>query len=184
MIELYNRFLNGAKMLEDIPLLMFRFILAYVFMQTGLLKLNDIGAIAMWFDSMGMPLPTLNAYMATATEVIGFVLLFLGLGTRIISIPLLIVMIVAILTVHLDHGWLAIASDSTPAVAERLEAARGILKEYGNYEWLTGSGSFVILNNGVEFPVIYIGMLLALISFGPGRISVDFIVERMMTKKK
>ncbi len=183
MIELYNRFLNAAKMLEDIPLLMFRLILAYVFMQTGLLKLHDIGAIAMWFDSMGIPLPTLNAYMATATEVAGFILLFLGLGTRIISIPLIVVMIVAILTVHMDHGWLAIASDSVPAVAERLEAARSILQEYGNYEWLTGAGSFVILNNGMEFEVMYIGMLLALVSFGPGRISADYLVERMMKKK-
>jgi len=183
MIEIYNRFLSAAKMVEDVPLLLFRLILAYVFMQTGLLKLNDIGAIAAWFDSMGIPLPTLNAYMATATEVVGFVLLFLGLGTRIISIPLIFVMIIAILTVHLDHGWLAIASDSTPAVAERLEAARSILQENGNYEWLTGSGSFVILNNGIEFPVIYIGMLLSLVSFGPGRLSLDFLVERMMKKK-
>jgi len=56
---------------------------------------------------MGIPLPTLNAYMAASTEITGVVLLTLGLFTRLISLPLMVVMIVAISTVHLAHGFAA-----------------------------------------------------------------------------
>jgi putative oxidoreductase len=45
--------------------------------------------------------------MAASTELIGVVLLVLGLFTRVISIPLIIIMIVAITTVHLGNGFSA-----------------------------------------------------------------------------
>jgi putative oxidoreductase len=56
---------------------------------------------------MGIPFPTLNAYMAATTELLGVILLTLGLFTRLISVPLIVVMIVAIMTVHLTHGFSA-----------------------------------------------------------------------------
>jgi uncharacterized membrane protein YphA (DoxX/SURF4 family) len=59
----------------------------------------------------------------------------------------------------------------------KVNAAKEILQEHGNYSWLTGKGSFVILQNGAEFVVTYIIMLLSLISFGPGRISVEEILR-------
>jgi putative oxidoreductase len=52
-------------------------------------------------------MPTLNAYMAATTELLGVVLLTLGLFTRLISLPLIVVMIVAIVTVHLPQGFAA-----------------------------------------------------------------------------
>ena len=52
-----------------------------------------------------MPFPKLNAFLATGTEMAGFILLFLGLATRFISFPIIIVMIVAITTVHLGNGF-------------------------------------------------------------------------------
>ena len=88
------------EFLKDFPLLFMRLILAYGFYKPAMMKWKDIDGIATWFESMGMPLPTLNAYMATITETLGFVLLFLGFATRLISIPLIIVMFVAIITVH------------------------------------------------------------------------------------
>jgi putative oxidoreductase len=65
-----------------------------------MIKWKDIDGIAAWFDGMGMPFPTLNAYLATITETLGFVLLFLGFAVRVISIPLMFVMLIAIATVH------------------------------------------------------------------------------------
>ena len=50
-------------------------------------------------------MPLLNAYMAATTEIMGVVLLTLGLFVRVISIPLIVVMIVAIVTVHLHNGF-------------------------------------------------------------------------------
>ena len=63
--------------------------------------------------------------------------------------------------------------------AERLSRARSILKENGNYEWLTEQGSFVVLNNGIEFAATYFIMLLALFFIGGGRyVSIDYWIAR------
>jgi putative oxidoreductase len=60
-----------------------------------------------------------------------------------------------------------------------LVAANGILKEHGNYEWLTSSGKFVVLNNGIEFAMTYFIMLLSLFFTGGGKYtSIDFFLEK------
>lgn len=61
----------------------------------------------------------------------------------------------------------------------RLDAAKEILREYGNYEWLTEQGGFVVLNNGIEFAATYFIMLLPLFFWGSGRyVSVDYWLSR------
>lgn len=88
-----------------IPLLLIRFILAYGFYGPAVLKWKDINSIAQWFGTIGIPAPYLNAYLAAGTEAIGVLLLALGLGTRLIAIPLSITMLVAIKTVHFANGF-------------------------------------------------------------------------------
>jgi putative oxidoreductase len=90
---------------QSLSLLLARLTIAYGFYEPAMKKWFDIGSIAGWFESMGIPFPTLNAYMVASTELIGVVLLTLGLFTRLISIPLMIIMIVAIITVHWTHGF-------------------------------------------------------------------------------
>jgi len=177
------------RVIRDIPLLGIRLLLAYAFYGPAMEKWNNMEATVAWFGNpdwgLGLPFPELNAYMAATTEIVGVVLLLLGIGTRLISIPMIFVMLMAYFTVHIDHGWLAIASSSAdPGVAERLNMAREILKENGNYSWLTEKGSFVILQNGAEFIVAYIVLLLTLISFGPGKISVEGILRYATFGKK
>jgi len=92
---------------QSLSLLLARLAVAYGFYEPAMQKWSDIGAIATWFGSMGIPFPTLNAYMAATTEITGVVLLTLGLFTRLISLPLMVVMVVAITTVHLAHGFSA-----------------------------------------------------------------------------
>lgn len=183
MIDLYLKFRNSLRYIEDVAPLLLRLLVAYVLYNTALEKLSSIEGTAYWFENLGIPFPTLNAYMAALTETAGFVLLTLGLGTRLISIPLIFVLLVALFTVHIDNGWLVIGSSGhDPEIASRINMAREILKEYGNYDWLTAKGSFVILQNGIENIVTYISMLLALIVYGPGRISVDAIIEKKFKK--
>ena len=184
-IQMYHKTIDWMSNLGDIPLLLLRLLLAYAFFGPALEKWGNMEATIAWFGNpdwgLGLPFPALNAYMAASTEIVGVVLLVLGLGTRFISIPLIFVMLMAYFTVHIDHGWLAIASSSAdPGVAERLGMAREILQEHGNYSWLTEKGSFVVLQNGAEFVVTYIVMLLTLISFGSGRLSLDYLLERRM----
>jgi len=92
---------------QSLSLLLARLAVAYGFYNPAMQKWSDINAVADWFGSMGIPFPTLNAYLSASTEILGVVLLTLGLFTRLISIPLIIVMIVAIMTVHLAHGFAA-----------------------------------------------------------------------------
>lgn len=101
----YNKYKIGTQKLQDITLLCLRIILAYGFYNPAIMKLKDINAIGDWFKELGIPLPYLNAYIAAGTEIIGLVLIAVGLGTRIIAIPMIIVMLVAIKTVHWPNGF-------------------------------------------------------------------------------
>ena len=103
--DVYLEFSRLSEYLKSLALLLARLVLAYGFYEPAMMKWSDISAVAQWFGSIGIPLPTLNAYMAATTEITGVVLLTLGLFIRAISIPLMVVMIVAITTVHLHNGF-------------------------------------------------------------------------------
>jgi putative oxidoreductase len=86
---------------QDFALLILRLVLAYGFLIPAINKLQGFNAVVAWFDqSLHIPFPWLNAVLATGTEVTGVIFLSLGLFTRLISIPLSVIMIVAIITVH------------------------------------------------------------------------------------
>ena len=91
--------------LKDLPLLFIRLILAYGFFSPAMMKIKDIHSIADWFASINIPFPLLNAYLAAGTEILGVVLLTLGLFTRVISFPLIVTMLVAIISVHWVNGF-------------------------------------------------------------------------------
>ncbi len=94
----------GSKS-QNFALLLLRLILAYGFFGPAMMKWQNMTAIGDWFKSLGYPAPYLNAYLAGTTELLGVILLILGLGTRVISLLLIFVMFVAITTVHLKHGF-------------------------------------------------------------------------------
>lgn len=176
--------------LDGIPALGLRLYLVPVFWMAGSSKMANFSATTEWFGNsdwgLGLPIPYVLAFLATATEVLGAGLLLLGLASRWIAIPLAVTMIVAALSVHWQFGWQAIADASAPfanaRVAEsvdKLAAARSLLDAHGNYDWLTSSGNIVILNNGIEFAATYLFMLLALMALGGGRyVSADYWLKR------
>ena len=82
-----------------VPLL-YRLILARGFIVPFFAKYNYMQAVIATFDKLHIPFPQLSAYLVTFFEGIGAVLLFFGLFTRLISIPLLIIMLVALETMH------------------------------------------------------------------------------------
>ena len=90
---------------QSVFLLLARLTLAYGFFDPALNKWKNIEGTASWFESLGIPLPLLNVYFTATIESLGVVLLALGLLTRVISLPLIGTMIVAILTVHLGNGF-------------------------------------------------------------------------------
>lgn len=143
-----------------------------------------------WFGNpewgLGLPFPEVMAYLAWGAEYFGAILLLIGLAVRWISIPLMVTMLVAAFSVHWQNGWQAIhdpmsafASANAPEAIERLDRAKNILQEHGNYSWLTEHGNFVVLNNGIEFAATYFVMLLALFFIGGGRyLSIDYWLAR------
>ena len=185
IISIYQSSVSNLKHLAGLGPLSLRLYLAFPFYLAGAEKLSAIENTASWFEhSLGLPFPLLMAYLAALTEYIGAILLTIGLATRLICIPLMVTMLVAIFAVHWDNGWYAIAQSSDPEIADRLSAARSILKEHGHYDWLTEKGSFVILNNGVEFAVTYLVMLVSLFFTGGGRyVSADFWIARKLGLK-
>ncbi len=183
--------LEHSRKLDFLAPLLLRFYLAPVFLIAGLNKYNSFDNTVAWFGNpdwgLGLPMPWLMAALATAAELGGAFLLAFGFATRWISIPLMITMLVAMFSVHWQNGWLAIADNTmwvfaterTEGAFTRLERAKSILKEHGNYDWLTESGSFVVLNNGIEFAATYFVMLLALLYLGGGRyVSVDYWISK------
>jgi uncharacterized membrane protein YphA (DoxX/SURF4 family) len=184
--------LNATRAVDFLGPLALRLYLVPIFWMAGSKKLADIESTAAWFGNtewgLGLPFPELMAWLASLTEAGGAIMLFFGIAVRWISIPLMITMAVAAVTVHMQNGWLAIAegsgffaNDRTAAAIERLDRAKDILQEHGNYDWLTENGSFVILNNGIEFAATYTIMLLVLFFTGPGKASIDYFISRKFT---
>ncbi|WP_152555664.1 HvfX family Cu-binding RiPP maturation protein [Methylomarinum vadi] len=186
MILLILKWFDKAKFLDFLAPLALRLYLAPVLWMAGSKKFTNFSSTAEWFGNsewgLGLPLPYLLVILVGLVEVLGALFLLLGIGVRLISIPLMLVMIGAAVTVHLKNGWLAIATgsgifatDRTIGAIERLDMAKTILKDYGNYEWLTENGNFVVLNNGIEFAATYFIMLLVLFFMGGGRfVSIDY----------
>ncbi|MCG8495710.1 MAG: DoxX family protein [Enterobacterales bacterium] len=201
MTHIYQQIIARLQVADGIPLLLLRLYLAPVMIQAGWNKASSFDSIVDWFGNddygLGLPMPLVMAFLATAAELVGGVLLLLGALTRLVSIPLMVTMIVAMVSVHAKNGWLAIADASSwladgtillneniMAAPEKLAAAKSLLQEYGHYDWLTSSGNFVVLNNGIEFAATYFIMLLVLFIYGGGRFfSVDYYVNKAMRSK-
>ncbi|MBL4608654.1 MAG: DoxX family protein [Pseudomonadales bacterium] len=193
MLNLANKtqdLLDYSRRIDFLAPLMLRLYLAPIFWMAGTQKLMAFESTAEWFGNaewgLGMPFPELMAALAIGSEIGGAILLTLGLATRWICIPLLFTMFIAAVSVHMKNGWLAIASsdgvfstERTVDAIERLDIAKSILQEHGNYDWLTENGPIVILNNGIEFATTYFFMLLALFFTGAGRyLSLDYWISK------
>ncbi|MFV9615813.1 MAG: DoxX family protein [Gammaproteobacteria bacterium] len=188
--------LNITKAADFLGPLALRLYLVPVFWMAGSKKLANMDSTIEWFGNpdwgLGLPFPELMAWSAALTEAGGAILLLTGLAVRWISLPLMMTMLVAMFTVHWQNGWLAIAegsgslfaTDQSIAAIERLDVAKEILQEHGNYSWLTEQSSIVMLNNGIEFAATYFIMLLILFFYGAGRyLSMDYWFKNWWQKQ-
>lgn len=89
--------------LEWLPPLTARLILGAEFIQTGWGKLHNHPKVLAYFTELHIPAPDAQAWFVSGLEFFGGILLLLGLATRLISVPLMVVMVVATMTAKLPE---------------------------------------------------------------------------------
>lgn len=194
LTSLYEQFLKSLTHIEGIAPLLLRVYLAPIMIMAGWGKITGIENTIAWFGNpdwgLGMPAPAFMAWAAALTEFLGGIALLLGFATRLVSIPLMFTMLVAAVTAHWGNGWHALPesqltmpwewrTDLIEEASQRKDIMISILREHGNYSWLTEAGSVTILKNGIEFAATYFVMLLALVFMGGGRyVSIDYYLGR------
>lgn len=196
LIKQYRKLIGKLNQFDGLGSFLLRLYLAPVMIQAGWTKWSAFDSTVAWFGNddwgLGLPLAPLMVTLVILTELMGGALLLVGLFTRLLTLPLMLTMVVATFAVHGENGWPAIAdssswfsdgtlfyNESVMEAPQKLDAAKSILKEHGNYNWLTSSGRFVVLNNGIEFAVTYFVMLLVLLFMGGGRyLSLDYWLSK------
>lgn len=131
-------------------LLILRLYWGFGFLSSGCLKFSNISAAIGFFHELGIPLPELNAYLVGTLECVGGLFLILGLGSRLVSFFLAIIMVVALVTAH-HEGAVQILSNPQVFMAQP--------------------------------PVTFLLVALVVFAFGPGRFSIDYLLERSWLKK-
>lgn len=96
--KIYSLFEKTLSYLQSPVLLAIRLYWGWQFFQTGLGKLRDLDKVTDFFTSLGIPHPAFTAQMVGGLECVGGALLFVGLGSRLISLPLTVNMVVAYIT--------------------------------------------------------------------------------------
>lgn len=133
--ELFDR-LSAAGW---IPALLMRLFVGYFFMETGWGKIHNLDAFTTRFAQWGIPHPAFNAALSAYTEFLGGALTILGLGMRFVSIPMIINMIVAILTVKLKS---VSGLDDFAELDEPLYALSFVWLFFSGAGWLSVDGLF------------------------------------------
>lgn len=106
-----------ARHATDPFLLVIRLYWGWQFFQTGKGKLGNLEGTAAFFGELGLPVPKLQALLVGGTECVGGLLLLVGLGSRVISLPLMFTMVVAYATAHRE-GLNGIFSDPDTFVTQ------------------------------------------------------------------
>jgi putative oxidoreductase len=146
----YNQFACSAGYLQSAVLLVLRLSWGWQLAESGYGHLTHVGKTIEAFQGWGVPFPHLSVYVSGCTELAGGSLLLLGLGTRLISLPLVFNFIVAIVA--------ASRSDIAKAFSEH-----GVL-----------SGWDTIVND-TAFPMLMLALIM--LAFGPGKVSIDAILK-------
>lgn len=136
-------------------LLPLRLIIGFGFMAHGYAKLSrGPEGFAGILQTIGVPAPGLTAWVTALVEFFGGLAVIAGAFVPVVSIPLIIIMLVAMSTVHLPYGFSSI----------KLTGMTGGVPQFGT--------------PGYELNLLYVAGLLTLILGGPSPFSVDSMFAR------
>jgi putative oxidoreductase len=132
-----------------------RLIIGFGFMAHGWAKLSRGPAgFARLLEQVGAPLPEVTAWVSTFVEILGGLAIFTGAFVAIVSVPLIIMMFVAMFTVHLRYGFSAVNTIGLTTDGPRFGPP------------------------GYEVNLLYIASLLTLMLGGAGAFSIDRLLTR------
>jgi putative oxidoreductase len=139
-----------------------RLAVGYGFMAHGYAKLSrGPETFAVVLHTLGVPDPLFAAWAATLTELIGGAAVMLGVLIPWVSIPMVVVLLTALVTVHLPYGFFSVK------FAEVTET--GI--KFGSV--------------GYEILLLYLAGLITLVLGGPGGLSVErWLLERRRDREQ
>jgi putative oxidoreductase len=137
-----------------------RLIAGYGFLAHGYAKLaRGPENFAHILAALGMPFPSLLSWATVLVELLGGGAILLGAFVTLTSIPCLIVLVVAIFTVHLPNGFSSIKLQSVDAAGAHFGQP------------------------GYETDLLYMACILALVLGGAGPLSLDEFIARRLRKQ-
>jgi putative oxidoreductase len=149
---LWNGMGARAARWAPIPL---RLIVGYGFMEHGYAKLargpQDFAHI---LHALGMPAPDLLAWATILVELLGGAAVLAGALVPLAAVPMIVVLLVAIFTVHLPNGFSSIKLQSVTATGAHFGQP------------------------GYETDLLYLAAIAALVLGGSGPFSVDQMLAR------
>lgn len=110
LLDLYRRFSRLISKLQSPFLLAVRLYWGWQFVQSGWGKLHHIDKVTDFFTTLNLPAPGLTAHFVSSLELVGGILLILGLGSRLIGLILTVNMFVAYWTAD-KEALFAVFSD-------------------------------------------------------------------------
>lgn len=135
--------------------LVLRAVVGYGFMAHGFAKVTrGPDAFAGTLLALGVPMPDVMAWATIAVELVGGCAVLIGAFVWAVSIPMTVVLLVAVFTVHLPYGFSSI----------KLVAVTSAGPQFGP--------------PGYETALLYIACLMALVLGGTGPLSIDGLVAR------
>ena len=133
-----------------------RLVVGYGFLAHGLSKWHHgPEAFAAILHALGVPAPHLMAWVTIATEIVSGIAFLLGGFVSLVSIPSIILLAVAVFTVHLPYGFISI----------KLLGVSDGRAQFGP--------------PGYECDLLYIASIVALLLMGPTPWSVDSYRSRV-----
>ena len=153
--DLANFLVSSPSIAQWAPIPL-RLIVGYGFMEHGFAKAaRGFDAFPAILQAMGLPEPHLLGWLTIAVEILGGLAVLLGALVPLASIPMAIVLLTAIFTVHLPYGFSSI----------KLQAITAAGAQFGP--------------PGYETDLLYLACLLALVLGGSGPLSIDrFLAKR------
>jgi len=146
--------LDRSRITPWAPVLL-RLVVGYGFAVHGFAKLfRGPDSFAGILHAIGVPAPHFMAWVTIITELLGGIAIGLGAFVTFVSVPMAVILLVAIFTVHLPYGFSSI----------KLIAVTQAGAQFGP--------------PGYECNLLYLAALAALVLGGPGPLAIDGLLRQ------